>query len=93
MGQLCEQHGFYSDAEYLLECAQAGQKELLGDEHSSTLDTIHSLASVFNQRGWYEKALERYGRALDSKERSLARTIPPPSTLSTTWPSYFSIEG
>jgi hypothetical protein len=36
MGQLCEQHGLYSDVEHLLQWARAGQKKLLGDEHDGT---------------------------------------------------------
>jgi hypothetical protein len=44
--------------------------------HPDTLNTVHNVGSVFNKHGEYGKALERYQRALDGREKTLGMDHP-----------------
>ena len=76
MGRCYSDHGFHDQAINLLEWSLAGQEQLLGDDHASTLSTIHSMASVLEEQSKYNKALKWYQRALDGKEKTLGKDHP-----------------
>jgi tetratricopeptide (TPR) repeat protein len=58
----------YATAMEWYERALDGYEKTLGIDHSSTLDTVHNMALVFDNQGEYGKALEWYQRALDGCE-------------------------
>ena len=63
----------YTEALEWYQRALDGYEKVLGKDHADTLNTIHNMASVFNDQGQYEKALEWYQRALDGYEKVLGK--------------------
>jgi len=58
LGSVFGRHGWYKQAMELYEQALAGYEKALGVDHPDTLRTVNSMASIFDNQGHYEKALE-----------------------------------
>ncbi|KAL0634817.1 hypothetical protein Q9L58_006250 [Maublancomyces gigas] len=81
LGVTNDELGQYNEALEWYGRALTGYEKTLGEEHPSTLDTVHSMAVVYNFQGRYVEALEWCGRALTGKEKALGEEHP--STLAT----------
>ena len=55
------------------ETALTGLQKTVGEDHISTLNAVYSMASILDNMGEYDKALEWYLRALESYEKTLGR--------------------
>ena len=55
------------------ETALTGLQKTVGEDHISTLNAVYSMASMLNDMGEYDKALEWYLRALEGYEKTLGR--------------------
>ena len=49
---------------------------VLGKDHPDTLSRVNNIATVFQHKGEYDKALNWYQRALDGKEMALGMDHP-----------------
>ena len=74
-------HGQLRDVEALYRQAYEIYERELGEEHPSTLTTLHNLANLYRSRGEYEKARELYERVREVSEQVLGGEHP--STLIT----------
>lgn len=81
LGAVLLYHWEMDHVEKLARWVLAGREEVQGNEHISTLATVHNMASVFARQGDQNEALEWYRRALIGKEKVLGHDDP--STLST----------
>ncbi|KAL7276086.1 hypothetical protein RUND412_000933 [Rhizina undulata] len=61
--------------------ALAGYEKSLGEDHRATLDTVHNIASAFDNQGRYEESLKWFQRPLAGYEKVLGNDHP--STLVT----------
>ncbi|MCJ1242503.1 hypothetical protein MMC14_010511 [Varicellaria rhodocarpa] len=73
--------GRYDEAEKLYERALAGNEEQLGPKHLNTLETVETLAIVYDNQSRYDEAEKLYERALAGKEEKLGSKHP--NTLGT----------
>jgi tetratricopeptide (TPR) repeat protein len=64
--------------------ALKGYEEAWGPKHTSTLDTVNNLGSLYYKQGKMERAEEMYLRALKGKEKAWDRSIRRLSIQSTT---------
>lgn len=81
LGLTNDELGQYGEALKWYERALAGYVKAFGNEHPSTLATVHNIASVYHGQGSYTEALERYERALAGYVQALGKDHP--STLDT----------
>jgi len=65
--------GRYEMALKMEECALTIRRALLGEEHPSTLDSMHNLASVLDDQGKYEEAGEMYRQTVELSETILGK--------------------
>ncbi|KAK3935443.1 hypothetical protein QBC46DRAFT_271821, partial [Diplogelasinospora grovesii] len=61
-----------SDAEAIYERALRGKEKALGPEHTSTLDTVNNLSSLYADQGRLSDAEAIYERALRGYEKALS---------------------
>lgn len=66
----------YASAEALLKRFLAERESTLGKEHPFTLETLTSLASVYQAQGRYREAEPLYERALEASKRTLGQEHP-----------------
>ncbi|KAJ5160437.1 Disease resistance protein [Penicillium canariense] len=81
LGRLYGNQGRLKEAEAMFERAREGKEKVLGQEHTSTLDTINNLGLIYTDQGRLKEAEAIYKRALEGKEKAWGRDHT--STLST----------
>ena len=52
------------------------KRKALGEEHPSVASTLNNIASVYDDQGRYEEALEHYERALAVRRKALGEEHP-----------------
>ncbi|KAH7134383.1 hypothetical protein EDB81DRAFT_844943 [Dactylonectria macrodidyma] len=73
LGMLYSDQGKFQEAEEMYERALEGTEEVLGPDHTSTLDTVHNLGNLYLDQGKFKRAEEMYERALEGHEKALGR--------------------
>lgn len=63
-----------SEALVLLNDVYRKREASLGNNHPSTLDTLHALAAILEMQGKYEEALEKHHSVLSQQKESLGNT-------------------
>ncbi|KAM5348926.1 hypothetical protein ACJ41O_008749 [Fusarium nematophilum] len=63
--------GKFQEAEEMYERALEGYEKALGPHHTSTLNTVNNLGSLYKAQGKFKEAEEMYERALEGKEKAL----------------------
>jgi tetratricopeptide (TPR) repeat protein len=76
IGQYFYQLGQYREAEPLWKSALAIYEQVLGPEHTYTLNSLNNLAILCKNQGKYEEAEPLFQRALETKERVLGSEHP-----------------
>jgi tetratricopeptide (TPR) repeat protein len=68
--------GMYGVAEKTVKKAISARERVLGKEHTDTLTSVSTLASVLQYQGRYEAAEEMNRRALEGREKTLGKEHP-----------------
>ena len=76
LGSCLDDQGKYEDANVFYLAALAGQRRVLGEEHSDTLDSMNNLGVLLKKMEDYEGALDYYQQALRGCEKVLGKTHP-----------------
>jgi tetratricopeptide (TPR) repeat protein len=71
LGYLCNNQGKLVEAEQMYQRALQGYEKAWGPEHTSTLDMVNNLASLYATQGKLVEAEQMYQRALQGYEKSL----------------------
>ena len=80
---MARDQGKLAEAERMYQRALAGKEKALGPDHTSTLDTVNNLGSLYPDQGKLGEAERMYERALAGNEKSLQpKTIPALKTVS-----------
>jgi hypothetical protein len=73
---LLQNQGELGEAEPLCRTALAAKRRMLGDEHPSTLDSIHNLGLLLWAQGSKAEALEMLRQELEVRRRVLGEDHP-----------------
>ena len=68
--------GRYAEAEQLAQRSVTARIDLLGPEHTRTLDSVAGLASIFRQQGRWREAEKLEVQVLETRKRVLGREHP-----------------